>query len=201
MEYRVASAKDREIVFPTPHFVYRLFHATSLAWVWLIVRLYLAYVWIEAGLEKLGDEAWMTTGVALKGFWSYAITVPEQGYPPIAYGWYRQFITYMLENEWYVWFAKLIVIGEVLVGVALLLGFFVGVSAFFGGFMNWNYIMAGSASSNGVLLMLSVLLILAWRVAGWYGLDRFLLPLLGAEVAPMTKLERSQWPSSAPSRT
>ena len=39
--------------------------------------------------------------------------------------------------------------------------------------------MAGSASTNGLLLMLAVLLVLAWKVAGWWGLDRWLLPLLG----------------------
>jgi thiosulfate dehydrogenase (quinone) large subunit len=39
--------------------------------------------------------------------------------------------------------------------------------------------MAGAASTNAVLFTLAVLLMLAWKVAGWYGLDRFLLPLIG----------------------
>jgi thiosulfate dehydrogenase [quinone] large subunit len=42
--------------------------------------------------------------------------------------------------------------------------------------MNWNFIMAGSASVNGVFLILAVLLVLAWKVAGYIGVDRFLLP-------------------------
>jgi thiosulfate dehydrogenase [quinone] large subunit len=45
--------------------------------------------------------------------------------------------------------------------------------------MNWNFIMAGAASTNGLMLTLAVLLMLAWKVAGWYGLDRWLLTLLG----------------------
>jgi len=45
--------------------------------------------------------------------------------------------------------------------------------------MNWNFIMAGSASTNGLLLALAILIVLAWKVAGWWGLDRWLLPLLG----------------------
>jgi thiosulfate dehydrogenase [quinone] large subunit len=69
--------------------------------------------------------------------------------------------------------------GEILIGTALILGAFVGIAAFLGGFMNWNFIMAGTASTNGLLFALAVLLVLAWRVAGWYGLDRYLLPLLG----------------------
>ena len=69
--------------------------------------------------------------------------------------------------------------GELLIGLALILGAFVGFAAFFGGFMNWNFIMAGAASHNGLLFALAIALILAWKVAGWYGLDRWLLPLLG----------------------
>ena len=32
---------------------------------------------------------------------------------------------------------------------------------------------------NPLLLMLGIFLVLAWKVAGWYGLDRYLLPLVG----------------------
>ena len=39
--------------------------------------------------------------------------------------------------------------------------------------------MAGSASVNPVFFVLSVALILAWKVSGYYGLDYFLLPWLG----------------------
>lgn len=41
--------------------------------------------------------------------------------------------------------------------------------------MNWNYLMAGSVSTNPLLLVGAILLIVAWRVAGYYGLDRYLL--------------------------
>ena len=55
-------------------------------------------------------------------------------------------------------------------------GIFVGLTAFFGGFMNWNFIMAGSASVNGMFFALSVLLVLAWKIAGYIGADYFVLP-------------------------
>jgi hypothetical protein len=45
--------------------------------------------------------------------------------------------------------------------------------------MNWNFMMAGSASINPVLFTFSILLILAWKTAGWIGLDRWLLPMVG----------------------
>ena len=54
-----------------------------------------------------------------------------------------------------------------------------GISAFFGAMLNWNFIMAGAASTNAVLFTLAILLILAWKVAGYIGLDYWLLPWLG----------------------
>ena len=144
--------------------------------IWLAARLWLGYEWIEASLHKLSSPDWMVTGNALKGFWMGAVQVPEQGRPPIAYDWYRNFLQSMLDAQAYTWFAKVVAVSEMLFGIALIAGFFVGLTAFFAGFMNWNFIMAGAASVNGVFFGLAVLLVLAWKIAGYYGLDYFLLP-------------------------
>jgi thiosulfate dehydrogenase [quinone] large subunit len=85
----------------------------------------------------------------------------------------------MIDNGWYSWFAKLIAWGEVLVGLGLLVGALVGIAAFFGTVMNFSFMLAGSASTNPVLFGLAVFLVLAWKVAGFWGLDRWLLPALG----------------------
>ena len=77
----------------------------------------------------------------------------------------------MLNHEWYTWFAKLIAIGEALVGIGLIVGALVGIAAFFGTFMNFNFMMAGSASSNPVLFGLAVFLVLGWKIAGYFGVD------------------------------
>ncbi len=82
----------------------------------------------------------------------------------------------MLDAQAYTWFAKIIAVSELLIGIALIAGIFIGLTAFFGGFMNWNFIMAGSASVNGVFFVLAVLLVLAWKIAGYLGADYFLLP-------------------------
>lgn len=169
-----------DVTIPDPPLARILFSSTKFAWLWLVIRVYLGYEWLTSGLRKAQDSAWVGTGEALQGFWARAITIPEQGRPPIAYDWYREFIAFMLNNEWYTWFAKLIAYGEVLIGIALIIGAFVGIAAFFGAFLNWNFVMAGAASTNAVLFTLAILLILAWKVAGWYGLDRYLLPLIGA---------------------
>lgn len=163
----------------TPSFISLLFNDKRLSILWLAVRVWLGVQWIKSALPKLGNPAWMQTGEALKGFWMGAIRIPEEGRPPIAYDWYRNFIQFMLDAEAYTWFAKLVAVSELLFGIALIIGFLVGVTAFFSGFMNWNFIMAGAASVNGVFFGLAVLLVLAWKIAGYIGLDYFLLPRLG----------------------
>jgi thiosulfate dehydrogenase (quinone) large subunit len=167
-----------EVIIPDPPLAHALFGTTRFAWLWLILRLYLGWQWLSSGWGKISGGTW-ASGEALKGYWTNAVAIPEQGKPPIAFDWYRNFIQYMLDHGWYTWFADLIMWGEFLIGIALILGAFVGIAAFFGALLNWNFIMAGTASTNGLLFAIAVVLMLAWKVAGWYGLDRWLLPLVG----------------------
>ena len=182
-------ASTREVtrgghVVSDPPIARTLFDDTRLSWFWLLARLYVGYSWLTSGFGKLGNPAWVTTGDALKGFWQSAATIPATGKPPITFDWYREFIALLLAGNHYVWFAKLIVFGEITLGIALILGAFTGFAAFLGGFMNWNFMMAGTASINPVLFTLSILLILAWKTAGWIGLDRWLLPMIGTPWQP-----------------
>jgi len=170
---------ERGTVLQDPPVAQFLFSDTRFAPVWLVVRVLLGLGWVSESLNKLGDPGWMQTGEALKNFWARAVEVPATGRPPIAFDWYRNFIQGLLDNGSYVWFAKVVAIGELVVGLALILGLFVGVTAFVGAFMNWNYIMAGSASRNGLYALAAMLLILAWKTAGYYGLDRWILPRIG----------------------
>ena len=85
----------------------------------------------------------------------------------------------MLNHGWYEWFAKVIAVGELLIGIGLVLGALTGIAAFAGALLNMSFMLAGTVSTNPVLFTLSILLILAWRVAGLIGLDRWLLPALG----------------------
>jgi thiosulfate dehydrogenase [quinone] large subunit len=110
--------------------------------------------------------------------------VVTNGKGPITYDWYRQFLQYLLATNAYVWFAKLISIGELVVGIALVLGIFTGVFAFFGAAMNFNYMLAGSASVNPVFFAAAVLLVLAYKVAGYIGGDFFLMRMFGIHWKP-----------------
>lgn len=152
--------------------------AKDAAPLYLGIRLFLAYEWIDSARGKLGDPAWMDTGGALQAYWTRAVQVPAQGRPPITYPAYRSFIQYMLDNDWYTWFAPLIAVGELLIGIGLLVGGLTAIAALFGLLMNFSFIYAGSASTNPTLIVLEAAIIYGWLVAGWWGVDRFLLPLL-----------------------
>lgn len=149
--------------------------------IWMPVRFFVGLQWLQAGEHKVRSDAWMDGGSALQGYWERAVAVPDApAQPAISYAWYRDFLQYMLDREWYEWFAPMIAVGEVLIGVGLIVGALVGIAAFFGTVMNFNFMLAGSASSNPVLFGLTVFLVLAWKVAGYWGIDRYLLPTLGA---------------------
>lgn len=193
----MAKVKVARTTIEDPRLARFLFNSTAMAWVWLVVRIWLGYQWIQAGLHKITDPAWMQTGFALKGFWERAVAIPEQGRPLIAFGWYRDFIQYLLDTGSYAWFARLVTYGELLIGVVLVVGAFVGIAAFFGALMNWNFMMAGAASTNPVLFTLAILLILGWKVGGYIGLDYYLLPYLGTPWKPGRAFGKPLEPSTA----
>lgn len=176
-------AKDK--VYDDPQLVRILFNTPRFAWLWAIIRVWLGWQWIEASLHKIGDAAWVGGGAALKGFWTRAVAIPQPpAKPMITFDWYRSFLQYLLDIQAYTWFGKLVAYGELLIGIALILGAFVGIAALFGGLMNWNFMMAGAASTNPILFTVAILLILAWKVAGYYGLDYYLLPAIGTPWKP-----------------
>ena len=84
---------------------------------------------------------------------------------------------------------------------ALLFGALTGIAAFFGAFMNMSFLLAGSASTNPVLFTFAIGLILAWKVAGYYGVDRWLLPMLGVPWHRGAIFDRGGRPAPTPTAT
>ncbi|GBF06988.1 TQO small subunit DoxD [Deinococcus aerius] len=161
-----------------------LFADTRLAPLWTLLRIYVGWQWLEAGWHKVTDPAWVggQAGTAVTGFLRGALA-KTGGERPSVSGWYGWFIENVaLPNA--TLFSYLVTFGELAVGTALILGLLTGIAAFFGGLMNANFLLAGTLSSNPLLFILATWLVLAWRVAGWWGLDRWVLPRLGVFSAP-----------------
>ncbi|MDP1624905.1 MAG: DoxX family protein [bacterium] len=152
------------------------FSNTKSAWIWLVIRLYVGWEWLVAGWNKVGAPAWTgdQAGAAVTGFVRGALEKTGGAHPDVQ-GWYASFLEQIVLPNASAW-AHAVAWGEVFVGIGLIIGAFVGVAAFFGLFMNLNYLLAGTVSTNPILFTLSIGLILAWKVAGYLGADRFILP-------------------------
>jgi thiosulfate dehydrogenase [quinone] large subunit len=171
---RVISERTYQF-YQDPPAVRILFGSSRFAGLWAILRVWLGYQWVASALHKVGDPNWVQTGAAIRGFWEKAVAFPGTGKPPASLDWYRHFLQWLLSVHAETLMGKMIAYGEMLVGIALIIGALVGVAAFLGAFMNWNYLMAGSVSTNPLLIVVAILLIVAWKVAGYYGLDRYVL--------------------------
>jgi thiosulfate dehydrogenase [quinone] large subunit len=176
---KVLDAKGQTLI-QDPPIARFFFQSTITAWLWLAVRLYVGYDFLVAGWHKFTTPAWMDgSGTGIMGFWKGALGTTPSGAPVITFDWYRAFLQYLVDTNSAGWFSYVIVFGELAVGVGLILGAFVGLAAAGGLLMNFAFLLAGTTSTNPVLVMLGFLLILAWKNAGYIGLDYFLLPMLG----------------------
>src|ERR1043166_4028542 len=91
-------ARDHEAsVFEEPPLAKFVFGDTRLAWLWLPLRLFLGWEWLEAGLHKYHDPAWIETGAALQKFWERSLQMTPK--PVIAFDWYRSFIQNLLDTR------------------------------------------------------------------------------------------------------
>ena len=178
--------RAHESSIPEPNITRFLFADTRMAPVWLLFRLWLGYEWLTAALGKWVEGGWVGEGAggAVKGFAQGAIAQTTGEHPQVT-GWYASFLENVVVPNAAL-FSYLVIFGETLIGIALILGAFTGIAAFFGVFMNASFIFAGTAGANPLMALVAILLVLAWRVAGWWGLDRRILPAIGVPGAPGT---------------
>jgi thiosulfate dehydrogenase [quinone] large subunit len=158
-----------------------LYRSKMASGIWLVARLWLGYEWLNAGYQKLfGAEKaafWNGGGAAVKGFATAGVAGSATGKGGASYGWFAAFLhNFVVPNA--SWIAKLITLSEVAIGVLLILGLFTGAAAVAGIVLNLIYMFTGSAGVNPAFALVALLLILAWRNAGYVGLDRFALPAL-----------------------
>jgi thiosulfate dehydrogenase [quinone] large subunit len=181
-----------------------LFQSSAASWLWLVVRLFVGYQFLTSGWGKLIGGKWLDgSGTSILTKWQNAVNIPETGKPLITYDWYRGFLQLMIDTNSAPWFSYVIVFDELAVGVGLILGAFIGLAATGGLLLNGAFLLAGTTNTNPVLAVLGILLILAWKNAGYLGLDRYLLPALGTPWSrPNVKIpgSHSAQPAVAPIR-
>jgi thiosulfate dehydrogenase (quinone) large subunit len=145
------------------------------SWIWLVLRLYIGSQWLEAGWHKLvGEKAFDATGF-LKGAIAKAAPAAP-GAKPVVQAWWAGFLQdFALPNVKL--FNFLIVGGEILVGLALIIGFATLFAAVMGMVMNFAFLLSGTLSSNPNLLALEIVLVaLGGAFAGYLGVDYWFRP-------------------------
>jgi thiosulfate dehydrogenase [quinone] large subunit len=89
-----------------------LFQSTRASVIWLVLRLWMAYGWLEAGWHKFNDPAWMVDGTGILGFWTRALGNAPNGKPVITYDWCRTVIQVLVDINTSVRFARVIAIAN-----------------------------------------------------------------------------------------
>lgn len=144
---------------------------------WTILRVYLGYNWLMSGYGKVfGPEsaAWVGSkaGTAVTGFLQGALAKTSGPHPSVQ-PWYAWFIKHMaLPNAKA--FSYMVAWGEFLVGLALILGFLTTIALLAGLLMNFNYLFAGTVSTNPMYVLEALILLWAGWAAYYWGIDRFI---------------------------
>lgn len=144
----------------------------------LLIRFYVGWQWLAAGYEKITSPLWVgaKAGTAIGGFLTNALTKTGGQHPDVQW-WYASFIqNFALPNK--IVFSYLVSFGEFAVGAGLILGAFTVFAAFFGAVMNFNYLLAGTVSINPTLLIGEIIIMFFYKIAGYFGLDRYIMPIL-----------------------
>lgn len=132
------------VLIQNPPIARLLFQSTLASWLWLVVRVYVGWNFLDAGWRTLESPEWARGGGA-------GLQLLSGGHDV---GWF----------------------GSAMLGAELA----VGLAAAGGLLLNAGLTLAGTLGPNPVLSGLGILLVLAWKNAGYIGFDGYLLPLLGA---------------------
>ena len=146
--------------------------------VWLFARILLAYEFIPSGWGKLfgsSSAVWVgaKAGTAVTGFLNNALTLATGEHPAVSQ-WYAWAIQNLLLPSAGV-FTYLVAIGEVLIGIALLIGVFTRLTTSMALLMNMAFFYAGTVSSLPYVLPLEIAILLIGSYVGYIGVDGLVL--------------------------
>lgn len=129
----------------------------------LILRWYLGYEWMKAGIEKL------SSGFDASGFLMGAVKSATGAHPAVQPWWASFLQNFAIPNVGL--FNFLIPWGELLVGLGLILGCLTTFVALMGAVMNFAYMLSGTTSTNPQMVLLTMFILVAGMNAGKTGLD------------------------------
>jgi thiosulfate dehydrogenase [quinone] large subunit len=138
--------------------------------VWTALRIWLGFQWIEGAIEKY------TNGFDAAGFLKGALAKATGEHPAVA-GWYADFLNGFAIPNVHLCNA-IIPLAELLVGVALIVGLATVPALIAGAFMNLNFMLAGTTSTNPILYTAAMILLFAGTGAYLFGIDHFAIPYL-----------------------
>ena len=138
--------------------------------VWTVLRIWLGIQWIEGGWHKVQD------GFDASGFLHGALA-KATGDTPTVQAWYGTFLEgFALPNVNI--FNVLIPWGELLVGVGLIVGIATVPALLAAAFMNVNFLLAGTISTNPILFTAAIILLFVGKGAYIWGGDCFIIPFV-----------------------
>ena len=159
----------------------------------LLLRLYLGYDFLKAGIEKwqTGFDAKAVDGFLKGGLaQTHDALLATKGaaaatHASVSDTWGWLISNIFLPNSGI--FAFVVKTGEVLVGIGLILGCFTMLAAFFAMAMNFSFLLTGTVSTNPQMV-LGLLIIIAIGVASYeIGVDRFFMKKLIAKFPRLGK--------------
>jgi len=163
------------------------------SWIWLVIRLYVGYQWLHGAWGKLTGAAPFSAEGFIKGGIAKILPPVDPAaaakFKPITAQWWGNFLNdFALPNIKL--FNVMVPLGELLVGLALVLGFATIFAACMGALMNFAFLMSGSTSSNPYLFALAFILVAAGSAhAGYLGLDYWFRPWFRKQLRLPTYVE------------
>ncbi len=161
-----------------------------------IIRIYVGWSFLTAGWEKLtGPKAFSAAG-----FLANAVKHPVlSSDKSIEYPTFHAFLqNFALPNVGL--FNFMVPWGEFCIGLGLILGVLTTTAAFFGLFLNFTYMLAGTVSSNPWDVLWGIFIVVGGYNAGKFGGDYWVIPWVRKHITKWVSAE-VELPSLGSNRT
>lgn len=177
-EYRDGS---RRVSVSDPPLARFLFQSTGAAWLWLAVRLWVGWQLFAAGQSAFVEPGRLDDATRTMALYWQRIAGTGAAVDPGVQEWQRLLAQTLASGQAERWLAAAVAVSQLVLGMAILLGFFVGIAAAGGILLGLGMnILTGATDFTPFHAAASILLALAWKNAGFIGFDRYVLRGLGA---------------------